>query len=106
MYKTYLRKHYTYQRLEHNATNISSCFVTHQIQDQPLHPDPDLVANILGSRPDASSSTLADSLSPITTPKAPGQTKPLLPSSCGGEVIAKVNEVDTLLSPGTKNVGL
>jgi len=71
-----------------------------EIQDQPLHPDPDLVANILGSRPDASSSTLADSLSPITTPKAPGQTKPLLPSSCGGEVIAKVNEVDTLLSPG------
>ena len=86
--------------------NLDIDFVTqpslfHQVQDQPLHPDTDLVANILGNRPDGSSSTLAESLvPPIVTLNPPEAVESYVPQYCGGEVIAKVNEVDTLLSPG------
>ena len=97
---------YVEAKLNSNDANYDFDFVTqpslfHQVQDQPLHPDTDLVANILGNRPDGSSSTLAESLvPPIVTLNPPEAVESYVPQYCGGEVIAKVNEVDTLLSPG------
>ena len=85
------------------------CFVALQrptagAEDKPLHPDTDLVADILGQRPDVVMSTL----SPIKDPRPPpfmhlpsdqeGQNPSAL--SCGGHLVAKINEVDTLFSPG------
>ena len=82
------------------------------MEDQPLHPDASLVGNILAHRPDG-----VPTLPPRPLPTVP-DLKPrppsLLPSAieepstggggtdlaCGGVVIAKVNEVDTLFSPG------
>ena len=86
------------------------------MEDTPLHPDTDLVADILGQRPDVS-------VTPETTPKTtrittawnnPLENRPIsssqpppfyLPSiqdepSCGGLLMAKVNQVETLFSPG------
>ena len=98
-----------------------------------MHPDTDLVADILGQRPDAVVPTPVrpPTLSPPhhTRPQQPpvavarpgeenerpshlpsfvppnaaaveADAQPLLPVPCGGQLIAKVNEVDTLFSPG------
>ena len=95
-----------------------------------MHPDTDLVADILGQRPDAVPTPVRPpTLSPPhhTRPQQPpvavarpgeenerpshlpsfvppnaveADAQPLLPVPCGGQLIAKVNEVDTLFSPG------
>ena len=95
------------------------------MQDQPLHPNPDLVADILGQRPDVisgsgstsgntGSSTGSEGSRPRPEENNPWRPPVQLPSisenggqspltpvvPCGGPVIAKINEVDTLFSPG------
>ena len=83
------------------------------MEDTPLHPDTDLVADILGQRPDVSISSEATPKTTRTTASwnNPIENRPtsqppfFLPSiqddpSCGGLLMAKVNQVDTLFSPG------
>ena len=91
-----------------------------------MHPDTDLVADILGQRPDAVVPTPVrpPTLSPphhtrpqqppvaVARPGEENERPSHLPSfvppnaveaallPCGGQLIAKVNEVDTLFSPG------
>ena len=85
------------------------------MEDTPLHPDTDLVADILGQRPDVAVPPRPSDATPkttTTTMNRPIENRPTtaqppfyLPSiqeepSCGGLLMAKVNEVDTLFSPG------
>ena len=81
------------------------------MEDTPLHPDPDLVADILGQRPDVSvTSETTPKTTRITTawnnplenrPISSSQPPPFyLPSiqdepSCGGLLMAKVNQVES-----------
>ena len=66
-----------------------------------MHPDTDLVADILGQRPDVGASSLPPP--PIKDERPPTWQLPVSvadPVSCGGHLMAKVNEVNTLFSPG------
>ena len=84
-----------------------------QMEDTPLHPDTNLVADILGQRPDvaatpptvASTASESEEQAPALTKPKPNPPHQYLPVSienppCGGLLMAKVNEVDTLFSPG------
>ena len=80
------------------------------MEDTPLHPDTNLVADILGQRPDVAptppsvASTASESEEPALSKPKPNPPHQYLPSienpPCGGLLMAKVNEVDTLFSPG------
>lgn len=71
-----------------------------------MHPDTDLVADILGQRPDVGAPLVPRPPAPIKDQERPPTWQlPVSvadPVSCGGHLTAKVNEVNTLFSPGKK----